>query len=495
MSELVPKIYVVDDDDSVREAVGSLIRSAGFNVLSFSSAEAVWNRARMEPPSCMVLDVDLPGLSGLDLQQRLSKARLPIPIIFLTGKGDIPMSVRAIKAGAVEFLTKPFADEYLLGAIRESVATQRPSAEDEDADEVNWSVDSAEIEPDAPGLSMPSRRRTARSAPKREGIVGQSAGLKAVMVRAEKVAPTDSTVLITGETGTGKELLAKAIHNQSRRSNRPFIAVNCGAIPQALIASELFGHEKGAFTGALQRRLGRFELAQGGTIFLDEIGELPPEVQVALLRVLQEREFERVGGSEMIRADVRIIAATQRDLQAAIGASKFRSDLFYRLNVFPIAIPPLRDRRDDIVPLVDYFVERFSCLSPQGIERIDPASLKLLQGYSWPGNIRELQNVIERSIITCESTTLSIDESCLRNDGGSSPPRTQFLADTLANQEKEMIEQALSECKGRVAGPWGAAAKLGMPPSTLDSKIAALKIDKHRFKSPDWSETAAVPAD
>jgi formate hydrogenlyase transcriptional activator len=310
-----------------------------------------------------------------------------------------------------------------------------------------------------------------------EEIVGTSPRLQAVLTRVTKVARTDSTVLITGETGTGKELIARAIHKNSDRADRPFVSVNCAAIPRDLIASELFGHEKGAFTGALQRRIGRFELAEGGTLFLDETGELPAETQVALLRVLQEREFQRVGSNQTIRANVRVIVATHRDLPAAIEAGTFRSDLYYRINVFPVEIPALRDRKEDIRLLVEYFIGRYAQKTGKRIQNIEKKSLDRLQSYPWPGNIRELQNVIERSVILCDSENFSVDESWL----SAQPRPSRPLTEEIVSQEKELIEAALAECKGRVSGPVGAAARLGMPPSTLDSKIRALKIDKHRF--------------
>jgi formate hydrogenlyase transcriptional activator len=297
-----------------------------------------------------------------------------------------------------------------------------------------------------------------------------------------KVAPTDSTVLITGETGTGKELIARAIHKRSQRSSRAFVSVNCAAIPHDLIASELFGHEKGAFTGATQRRLGRFESAEGGTIFLDEVGELTAETQITLLRVLQEREFQRVGGNESLRADVRVVAATNRSLEDAIAEGRFREDLFYRINVFPIEVPPLRDRRDDIPLLVQYFVDRYASKAGKRITAISRKSLELLQSYAWPGNIRELQNVIERSVIVSDSENLSIDESWFGRHALSSDSPAHHLSERLASQEKEMIEVALAASNGRVAGPLGAAAKLGIPQSTLDSKIKSLKINKHQFR-------------
>jgi PAS domain S-box-containing protein len=324
-----------------------------------------------------------------------------------------------------------------------------------------------------------------------EEIVGTSTALQAVLSRIAKVAPTDSTVLITGETGTGKELVARAIHKHSRRSSRSFVSVNCAAIPLTLIASELFGHEKGAFTGATQRRLGRFELAEGGTIFLDEIGELPTETQIALLRVLQEHEFERVGGTGAIRSDVRVIAATNRDVEAAITAGMFRSDLFYRLNVFPIEIPSLRERREDIPVLVEYFIDRYARKAGKSFHSVNKRSLDLLQSYPWPGNIRELQNVVERSVIVCETRNFSVDESWLsRQPSATEPNREIGLFKRLPSQQKAIIEAALSESRGRVYGPSGAAAKLGMPRSTLEHKIRSLRINKNRFKTSDPSKNS-----
>lgn len=316
-----------------------------------------------------------------------------------------------------------------------------------------------------------------------EEIVGESPALRTVLARVTKVAPTDSTVLITGETGTGKELIARAIHKRSRRAAGAFVSVNCAAIPASLISSELFGHEKGAFTGATQRRLGRFELAEGGTLFLDEIGELPPETQIALLRVLQEREFERVGGTKVITANVRVIAATNRDLQTAIDAGTFREDLYYRFNVFPIAMPALRERREDIPLLVEYFIDRYSSKTGKKIHSVEKSTLDRLKQYAWPGNIRELQNIVERSVILCESETFVVDESWLT--GRFDPPdRTgPTLLKIPPSEEKKAIEAALADAQGRVSGPTGAAARLGIPASTLDSKIKALNINKHLFRT------------
>ena len=298
-----------------------------------------------------------------------------------------------------------------------------------------------------------------------------------------RVAPTDSTVLITGESGTGKELIARAIHKRSRRANGPFIRVNCAAIPQSLMASELFGHEKGAFTGAAERRLGRFELASGGTIFLDEIGDIPADMQVALLRVLQEREFERVGGARTVSVDLRVVAATNRDLKAAVEAGAFRLDLFYRLNVFPVRVPSLRERKDDIPLLAKYFIERYARSTGKKIKDIDRKTLKLLQAYDWPGNIRELQNVIERAVILCDGATLSIDKSSIHHETAETLQRSTRLTEALTNTEKAMIEAALEDCRGRVSGPLGAAVKLGIKRSTLESRIRNLLINKHLFRS------------
>jgi transcriptional regulator with GAF, ATPase, and Fis domain len=317
-----------------------------------------------------------------------------------------------------------------------------------------------------------------------EEIVGTSAPLKKVLSRISKVAPTDSSVLITGETGTGKELVARAIHRRSGRSSHPFVSVNCAVIPRDLIASELFGHEKGAFTGATQRRLGRFELAEKGTIFLDEVGELPAETQVTLLRVLQEHEFERMGGTGSIRTDVRVIAATNRDLEAAIAAGTFRSDLFYRLNVFPVEMPTLRERREDIPLLVGYFLERYGRKAGKSFQMVTKQSLDLLQSYPWPGNIRELQNVIERSVIVSDAEIFSVDESWLSRQPSTHEPKNPLdLSQKLAAQEKEIIEAALRESGGRVSGSTGAAARLGMPGTTLESKIKSRRIDKNRFRT------------
>jgi formate hydrogenlyase transcriptional activator len=473
MSDTGGLVYVVDDDVSVREGVASLIRSAGLEAKALASGQEFLALQRSEIPSCLVLDVQLPGLSGLDVQQELVRSGANLPIIFLTGYGDIPMTVRAIQAGAADFLTKPFEKEELLSAIRRCFGRYHKfnrQPRDQFNDKLNQEK-----------LYLEDETRSERNFGE---IIGNSASLRGLLKRVETVAPTDSTVLIYGETGTGKELIAHSIHKKSQRSGRAFVSVNCAALPPSLIPSELFGHEKGAFTGAMQRRLGRFELADGGTIFLDEVGELLPDTQVALLRVLQEREFERVGGGRPIRVDVRVIAATNRDLKTAVANRTFRADLFYRLNVFPVEVPPLRERKDDIPLLVRHFTQQFARRMNKVIDTISSATMDVLRRYHWPGNIRELQNVIERSVILCETEILSIDESWLPQQPSLTESRNQVeLSRRLQAEEMDMIEAALKESGRRVSGPTGAAAKLGIPRSTLESKIKSLKIDKNRFRT------------
>ena len=391
-------------------------------------------------------------------------------------------SVKYLHALARALETSSGGLEYV-GAVTDVTAAKQARAEIEKAfEEIKSLKDRLQNE------NMALREEIDRESMFEE-IVGISPALRAVLSRVSKVAPTDSTVLITGETGTGKELIARAVHKRSQRSSRAFVSVNCAAMPRDLIASELFGHEKGAFTGAIQRRLGRFELAEGGTIFLDEIGELPAETQIALLHVLQEHEFERVGGTGTIRTNVRVIAATNRSLEAAIAAGIFRNDLFYRLNVFPIEVPPLRERQKDIPLLVEYFIDRYARKAGKSISSINKKSLELLQSYPWPGNVRELQNIIERSVIVCETENFSVDESWLSWQPRATGSKSQLaLSQKLASQEKDMIEAALHESGGRVSGPSGAAAKLGVPASTLYSKIGSLRIDKNRFKTANPSK-------
>jgi DNA-binding NtrC family response regulator len=442
MSDTCALVYVVDDDVSAREGAASLLCSAGLRAKTFGSGQEFLASAVPEGPSCLVLDVNLPGLSGLDVQQELARSGIQIPIVFLTGHGDIPMAVRAVKAGAAEFLTKPFDEQELLNAVRQCLTSYGEEICSE------------------PGF---------------ENIIGDSEALRRVLRDVEMVAPTDSTVLIHGETGTGKELVARAIHDRSPRHERAFVKLNCAAIPSGLLESELFGHEKGAFTGAISQRIGRFELAHHGTIFLDEIGDIPLELQPKLLRVLQEREFERLGSTRTVRTDARLIAATNRNLASMVEEGEFRSDLFYRLNVFPVHVPALRERSEDIPLLVRHFAQEFSRCMNRRIEMIPPDTLQALVRYHWPGNIRELQNVIERAVIISSGPVLQVTLSELKQPAANdqaSPSR----GDTLEEAERKHILKVLQDSDWVVSGPYGAAARLGVKRATLQYRMKKLGV-------------------
>jgi DNA-binding NtrC family response regulator len=456
-------VCVVDDDISAREAISELARSAGWDVEAFATADEYLAAPRASPPACLVLDVDLPGLTGLQLQEQLCQASVDIPIVFVSGHSDIPMSVQALKAGALDFLTKPFDPDLLLSAICAGVAEAvRPEITEAAAERTAASR--------APRHASGVRVSSAAGA--RLGIVGSSDVLDAVLAQVLHVAGTDSTVLIHGETGTGKELIARAIHEQSERKLGPFVKVNCGAIPSGLLESELMGHEKGAFTGAVAQRIGRFELAQNGTLFLDEIGEIAPELQPKLLRLLQEREFERVGGTRTVRSNARLIAATNRDLAAMVKARAFREDLYYRLNVFPIALPPLRQRRLDIPALAQHFVNLLAARLNKNVRSLSASALTRLQQYDWPGNIRELENVIERAMILAQGPVLEVPP--LHN---TATPEVQALnGDDLAAVNKAHILGVLEATDWVVAGPHGAAARLGVKRSTLNYRMKKLGI-------------------
>jgi DNA-binding NtrC family response regulator len=439
-------VYVVDDDPSVRESVAGLIRSAGLLAKTFASGEEFLAAPRPKTRSCVVLDVSLPGVTGLAVQQRLADSGAPLPIIFLTGRGDIPMAVRALRAGAANFLTKPVDGEDLLNAIRQTL-TSHPDDDVQCAQSIG-------------------------------NMVGASEGFRSVVSAIQVVAPTDAAVLIQGETGTGKELVARAIHDGSCRRRQSFIKVNCATIPAALLESELFGHEKGAFTGALGQRLGRFELAHQGTLFLDEIGEIPFELQPKLLRAVQEQEFERLGGNRTIRVDVRIIAATNRNLKAMVDQKKFRADLYYRLHVFPVNVPPLRERREDVALLARYFVQRYARRIGRNIESISMPALAALTNYHWPGNIRELEHVIERSIILSTGPVLSVVLPELRGDSASVVPLYGRASEDAQSAERGRILQALEDAQGFVGGPNGAAARLGLKRTTLQARMRKYNISR-----------------
>ena len=456
MSDTGALVYVVDDDPSAREGVAALIRSAGLMAKTFGSAEEFLTAPRPKIPSCLVLDVGLPGASGLDLQQELAKSDAQIPIIFLTGHGDIPMTVRALKSGAANFLTKPFDDEELLNAIRQCITSdeeERLYLESEICSNHNF-----------------------------DDIVGKSDALHKVLEQVAIVAPTDSTVLLHGETGTGKELIARAIHNLSSRRERPFVRINCAAIPLGLLESELFGHEKGAFTGALMQKKGRFELADHGSLFLDEIGDISLELQPKLLRAVQEQEFERLGSAKTIHVDVRFIAATHRNLTAMIGEGKFREDLFYRLNVFPIEIPPLRERRGDIPLLVNYFVSKLSRQMGKKIKSIPESAMEVLASASWPGNVRELENFIERAVILTQGSELNVPIAELKN--AILAPRTVPFS-TFHDAERQAILEALKAASGRIAGAGGAAERLGLKRTTLQNKMRRLNVSRDTSQGAD----------
>lgn len=461
MNEMFAQTYVVDDDLSVREALEGLIRSAGMKVQSFGSAREFLAGQRAEVPSCLVLDVDLPGLSGLDLQQELAKANIHIPIIFLTGHGDIPMSVRAIKAGAIEFLTKPFDDQHLLDVIRRGIAWDREMRGE--ANPAQW-----------------------KAGGKFGEMVGQSGVLQKITRQIEIVAPTETPVLILGETGTGKELVAREIHARSRRKDNPLVRVNCASIPRELYESEFFGHVRGAFTGAVKDRAGRFETAAGGTLFLDEIGEIPLELQCKLLRVLQDKLYERVGEDKTRHANVRVIAATNRNLEKEVAAGRFREDLYYRLNVFPMAVAPLRERKEDIPLLASHFLKlalkESGCAKP----RLTPAGIEMLRNYDWPGNIRELRNVIERAVILAQGGVLSFDlptadfktspSTSLTNEDKTEPE--YFTEPEMQRRERENLFVVLQKTNWKIKGIDGAAELLGVKPTTLISRIEKMGLKR-----------------
>jgi DNA-binding NtrC family response regulator len=471
MKESSPLICVIDDESSVRDSLTNLLRSAGLKVQSFASAQEFLRDWPRETPGCLVLDVQMPGLSGLDLQQELGSTDTQIPIIFMTGYGDIPMTVRAMKAGAVEFLTKPFRDEALLNAVDQALKRDRR------AEQFSHAV-------------IPEQS-CSEGNPRTEGnfseIVGRSAALSRVLQQVETVAPSESTVLILGETGTGKELIACAVHQRSRRRHKPLIRANCTSISKELFESEFFGHAKGAFTGAIRDRAGRFEAAAGGTLFLDEVGEIPLELQSKLLRVLQEKSYERVGEEKTRRADVRIIAATNRDLKKEVEAGRFREDLYYRLNVFPLRVAPLRERKEDIPLLAEHFVEssakELNCPKP----RLTSAAIETLKGYDWPGNIRELRNVIERAVILARGGALEFDVPeggspanlvpFARSDDERAEP--EYLTESeMRRRERENLFMVLQKAGWKIKGADGAAELLGVKPTTLVSRIEKLGLKR-----------------
>jgi DNA-binding NtrC family response regulator len=492
--EPVPQVYVVDDDVSVREALSSLIRSAGLTVRTFASASESLRGLEKEQPGCLVLDIQLPDINGFELQQRLATDHIQIPIIFLTGHGDIPMSVRAIKAGAVEFLTKPFDDEYLLETIRTAIArgSKREGfgGASEAGDATDWQISTtSRTVPDQAEIVMASLRKNGRTASADSEIIGQSPVWRQIMKQIEMVAPTDATVLVLGETGTGKELIARELHRRGRRKEKPLVRVNCASIPKELYESEFFGHARGAFTSAVRDRIGRFEAAAGGTLFLDEIGEIPLELQGKLLRVLQEKCYERVGEDRTRRADVRIVAATNRDLKKEVAAGRFREDLYYRLNVFPINVAPLRERKEDVPVLATHFLElavkELGCVRP----RLTQAGIETLQNYDWPGNVRELRNVIERAAIFAQGGALEFDLPITGSDPTGFEPAAregveqEFLTEAeMRRRERENLFAVLRKTGWKIKGVDGAAELLGVKPTTLISRIEKMGLKRSLLK-------------
>jgi DNA-binding NtrC family response regulator len=471
MNEDNPFVCVIDDESSIRESLSNLLRSAGLKVQVFASGQEFLTNWPREAPKCLVLDIQLPGISGLDLQQELAVGDAQIPIIFMTGYADIPMTVRAMKAGAIEFLTKPFRDGDLLSAVDQAIkrGEQAGPSKNMPAQTPPYPEDERSSE-----MSFPA-------------LVGNSAALRNLLQQVETVAPSDSTVLILGETGTGKELIASAVHQRSRRRDKPLIRVNCTSIPRELFESEFFGHSKGAFTGAIRDRTGRFEAAAGGTLFLDEVGEIPLELQSKLLRVLQEKSYERVGEERTRRANVRIVAATNRDLKKEVVAGRFREDLYYRLNVFPLRVAALRERKEDIPLLARHFIElltnELGCPKP----RLTWAGIETLQSYDWPGNIRELRNLIERAVISARGDALEFDvpgtdsslEPRLIGSRDIEQVEPEYVTEVeMRRRERENIFAVLQKASWKIKGVDGAAELLGVKPTTLSSRIEKMGLKR-----------------
>jgi len=456
------RILVIDDEPAIRGSLTKFLRDRkGHQVDAAGDGAEGWERLEAADYDLVLTDLVMPRLNGLELIERARTERPEMPIIVLSGRAVFRDVVEAMRAGAYDFIAKPVEDlEELAAVVDRALERRRLAAENESLRDRNRALQDA----------LKGAAGTA------DRIVGDSEAFNRVLKDAEVVAPTDSTVLLRGETGTGKELIAHLIHRLSERRDQPLVVVNCAAVPSTLIESELFGHEKGAFTGAIQRRRGRFELAHGGTLFLDEVGDIPLETQVKLLRVLQEQAFERVGGDQTIQVSVRVITATNRDLDAAVAEKAFRVDLFYRLNVFPITLPPLRERREDIGALALYFAHKHAARMRRTIEGIAPATLERLQAYPWPGNVRELENVIERAVIYCKDGWVHIDPQGLpRGDAG---PAADDALVSLGEWERRYILRVLQHTGNIIEGEKGAAGILGLHPSTLRHRMLKLGIPR-----------------
>ncbi|GAV31054.1 MAG: sigma-54 dependent transcriptional regulator [Anaerosomatales bacterium] len=443
---MAKRVLVVDDEKNMRWVLGEALRSQGYEIAEAADGKEALALIAEGAPDLMVLDHKMPAPDGMEVLRRVRGKGLTFPVIMLTAHGNVQTAVEAMKAGATEYLTKPFDLEELKLVIEKALRTGELAAEVERLRaEVGKEYDI-------------------------EGIVAGSPVMLSILETVKKVAPTNATVMIYGESGTGKELVARAIHQLSDRASRPFVSVSAGALPETLLESELFGYEKGAFTGAMQAKPGRFELANGGTIFLDEIGDISPAVQVKLLRVLQERTFERLGGTRSIEVDVRVVAATNRDLQQLIADGSFREDLYYRLNVVPIALPPLRDRPEDIPRLIAHFLDKMRA----GSKSITPEAMQALVDYKWPGNVRELENTVERMVILSHGDTIGVDDLPAEVRAGvalQGGERRFTLPDEgvdLEEVEMELISQALERSGGNVAR---AAKLLGLTAKTLEARM------------------------
>jgi DNA-binding NtrC family response regulator len=484
MNDNSPLICVIDDESAIRESLSFLLRSAGLKALAFSSALEFLTNRPVVPLGCLVVDVQLPGISGLDLQRELARSDAQIPIIFITGHGDIPMSVRAMKAGAIDFLTKPFSDEDLLGAVDQAI-------------NLGHQIEQSKIQSNREQPCLEDELRSERTF---SGIVGKGAALRRLLQQVNLVAPNDSTVLILGETGTGKELIVRAVHERSRRKGKPLVRVNCSSIPKELFESEFFGHVKGAFTGAIRDRLGRFEVAEGGTLFLDEVGEIPLHLQSKLLRVLQEKSYERVGEEKTRHADVRIVAATNRDLKKEVTEGRFREDLYYRLNVFPLKVAALRERKEDIPLLATHFVEllvkELGCPKP----RLTRPGIETLLAYDWPGNIRELRNVIERAVIFAQGGVLEFDvptfgasiDQISFAPGDVDQAEPEYLTEIeMRRRQRENLLAVMQKAGWKIKGAGGAAELLGVSPTTLFARIEKMGLKRADLPQENTSRSSA----
>jgi two-component system response regulator AtoC len=470
----VANVLIVDDESNLRKVLSTLLARDGHTTIQAASGEEAVAAMKLRAPDIVITDMRMPGMSGLDVLEYVKRTYPGLPVIVITAHGSVDTAVTALKNGAFDYITKPFDKDELKLAVRKAAAVRT-------ANQSKASDGGA----DTPAVTAGRFR-----------IIGQSARMQEIFAIIEKVAATPSTVLLTGESGTGKELVASALHDNSERKNKPFIKVNCAAIPKDLMESEFFGYEQGAFTGAVSSKPGRFELADGGTLFLDEIAEIPAAMQVKLLRALQESEFERVGGVRTIRVDVRVIAATNRDLAREIESTNFREDLYYRLNVVPVSLPALRDRREDVPLLTEFFIEKYNKRLTKSVEGVEPGAMEALTAYNWPGNIRELENVIERTLLFSENARVSFADlpedvrkaspqkakvdakteaprPTLDQFGEGSASMKDIVRQATVEIEKDLIVKALDETRGNVTR---AASLLGISRKGLQNKMKELGL-------------------